>query len=259
MKTFFLVLLSTLIIISCSSKNDVNKGNGAETQIHNILSDAEIAEGWELLFDGKTFEGWRGIGIGSIPKGHWKIEDGTIKKIASGDVPTIADGQPLKGGDLITDKSFNNFELKFEWKISEGGNSGVKYNVIEEVSIKNGSTGALGFEYQVLDDAKHKDNLNATHRASSLYDMIEAIGKTVKPVGTFNNARIVFNGNIIEHWLNGNKVVAAITDSPEFEELFKKSKYHDKPDFTIHKNAHIVLQDHGDDCWYRNIKIRKLK
>ena len=249
------LLIMFLLIPNCGEKeNEVEKPVGP-----NTLTKAEIADGWQLLFDGKTFDGWRGIGIDGVPEGHWKIVDGTIQKIASGDVPTQADGQPVKGGDLISNKSYQNFELKFEWKISEGGNSGVKYNVNEDVSIKNGSTGALGYEYQVLDDDKHSDNLNPNHRSGSLYDMIEAKGKTVKPVGEYNSARIVFNGNIIEHWLNGNKVVDADTETPEFEELFQKSKYHNKVDFTLHKNAQVVLQDHGNDCWYRNIKIKVLK
>lgn len=251
-------IITAFLLQSCSGNNNADGGNN-KSAAPNTLTEAESKEGWELLFDGKTFNGWRGIGLENIPEGHWKIEDGSIKKIASGDVPTIADGQPLKGGDLMTDKTFNNFELKFEWKISEGGNSGVKYNVIEEVSIKNGSTSALGYEYQVLDDDKHSDNLNPTHRSGSLYDMIEAKGKVLKPVGEFNTARIVFNENHLEHWLNGEKVVEMNTNTPEFEDLFKKSKYHNHTDFTLHKDAHIILQDHGNDCWYRNIKIKVLK
>lgn len=225
----------------------------------NNLTDDEEKNGWKLLFDGKTFDGWRGIGIETIPKGHWKIENGNIQKIASGDVPTKPDGQPLEGGDLISKETFQNFELKFEWKISEGGNSGVKYNVDESISIENGSTGALGYECQVLDDLKHKDNSNPTHRAGSLYDMIEATGKIMKPVGAFNTARVVYNGAVLEHWLNGVKVIEANTDSPEFANFFKESKYHKYPNFNKHKNAHIVLQDHGDDCWFRNIKIKRIK
>ncbi|MEE9431876.1 MAG: DUF1080 domain-containing protein, partial [Melioribacteraceae bacterium] len=135
---------------------------------------------------------------------------------------------------------------------------GIKYNVIEDISIQNGVTSALGFEYQVLDDDKHKDNLNPTHRVASLYDMIEANGKTVKPVGEFNFAKIIFNDNHGEHWLNGAKVVEYDLDTSEFEKVFKNSKYKDKKEFTKHKLAHIVLQDHNDDCWYRNIKIRDL-
>ena len=254
MKKYLLIIFSLFFIASCSSNSEENQ----ELELHNKLTEKEIAEGWELLFDGKTFNGWRGIGIEGVPEGHWKIEDGTIRKIESGDVPTLPDGQPKKGGDLMTDREFNNFELRFDWKISEAGNSGVKYNVVEEVSIKNGSTGALGFEYQVLDDEKHSDNLNPTHRSASLYDLIEAKGKSVKPVGEFNSAKIIFNGNHGEHWLNGVKVVEFDTDTPEFAEFFKKSKYHKHEDFVKHKVAHIILQDHGNDCWYRNIKIKEL-
>lgn len=260
----FSILILLSISLACGQgkpkekKQTKNDNQVEQSQALNSLSETEIAEGWELLFDGKTFDGWRGIGIETVPEGHWKIEDGCIRKIASGDVPTLPDGQPAKGGDLITDQTFDNFELKFEWKISKAGNSGVKYNVIEEYSVKNGFTGALGFEYQVLDDKEHKDNLNPTHRAGSLYDMIEAKGKTLKPVGEFNTAKIVFNKNHGEHWLNGVKVVAYDTESPEFQALFEKSKYSKHDDFTKHKIARIVLQDHGNDCWYRNIKIKKL-
>ncbi len=254
----YMVLLSYLILLLFLTNCGGNNSEKEKLLNSNTMNKTELSGKWISLFDGKTFNGWRGIGIDSIPNGHWEVENGTIHKIASGNVPTMADGQPLKGGDLMTDKTFKNFELSFEWKISEGGNSGVKYNVSEEVSIKNGSSHALGYEYQVLDDEKHSDNLNPTHRAASLYDLIEAKGKTLKPVGEFNTARIVFNNNHLEHWLNGVKVVETETDSPEFQELFKKSKYHKYPNFTVHKDAHIVLQDHGDDCWYRNIKIKIL-
>jgi len=250
------IVLSLLIMLSFSLGCSQKSKKAEEPTGPNTLTKKEIADGWQLLFDGKSLDGWRGIGIETVPEGHWKIENGAIKKIASGDVPTMPDGQPLKGGDLMTKKTYKDFELKFEWKISPGGNSGVKYNVDEEVSIKNGSSHALGYEYQVLDDEKHSDNLNPTHRAASLYDLIEAKGKTLKPVGEYNTARIVFVGNHLEHWLSGKKVVEADTDSPEFQELFQKSKYHNHPNFTVHKDAHIVLQDHGNDCWYRNIKIK---
>ncbi len=258
MKYLLILMLAFLTIFGCTSQENNNEKSKELVKSNNSLTKTEIDDGWQLLFDGKTFIGWRGIGIDSVPKGHWKIEDGTIRKIASGDVPTMPDGQPLKGGDLMTDETFKDFELTFEWKISEGGNSGVKYNVSEEVSIKNGSSHALGYEFQVLDDAKHSDNINPTHRAGSLYDLIEAKGKTLKPVGEFNTSRIIFNKNHIEHWLNGVKVVEVDTNTPEFEKIFKKSKYKNHPNFTLHKDAHIVLQDHGDDCWYRNIKIRRL-
>lgn len=258
-KTNFEILMWILLLFFILNSCAENKSKTEEVTGPNKLTKEEITDGWQLLFDGKTFNGWRGIGKEDVPEGHWKIEDGAIRKISSGDVPTMPDGQPLKGGDLITNNTFNNFELTFEWKISEGGNSGVKYNVDESVSIKNGSTNALGFEYQVLDDDKHKDNLVPSHRTASLYDMIEARGKSTNPVGEYNSAKIVFNKNHGEHWLNGKKVVDYDLATPEFEEIFQKSKYHTHEDFIKHKIAHIVLQDHGNDCWYRNIKIKELE
>ena len=255
--TNILAVFSLLILIGCTANSQKNENTETATKpTINTLTETEKEQGWILLFDGKTFNGWRGLGSTTVPEGHWLIEDGVIHKVENGEVPLKADGQPLEGGDLMSINTFQDFELTFEWKISEGGNSGVKYNVIEEVSTKDGSIIALGYEYQVLDDDKHSDNLNSTHRAGSLYDMIEGKGKVLKPVGEFNTARIIFNKNHIEHWLNGKRVVEADTDTPEFEKLFQKSKYHNLHNFTVHKNAHIKLQDHGNDCWYRNIKIK---
>jgi len=248
-----LVLLLAIAFSSCTNNNSDKKA-GFE---NNSLTQSEIKDGWKLLFDGKSFEGWRGIGIDKVPDGHWKIEDGCIKKIASGNVPTLSDGQPQKGGDLITKQTFNNFELSFEWKISHAGNSGVKYNVIEELSIEKGISSALGYEFQVLDNINHSDTV-ANHLTGSLYDIIGAPKEAVKRVGEFNTSRIVFNNNHGEHWLNGVKVVEYYIDTPEFQKLFEKSKYKDIPNFAEHKVARIVLQDHGNDCWYRNIKIRTL-
>ncbi|HEX4628995.1 MAG TPA: DUF1080 domain-containing protein, partial [Gemmatimonadales bacterium] len=125
----------------------------------NTLTAAERAAGWHLLFDGRTLRGWRGVGYDSAPPGHWVIVDGTIKKVASGNVPRAADGRPLSGGDLMTADTFGDFELAWEWKVTAGANSGVKYNVSEELSVAQGGAGpglpahsALGFEYQILDD-----------------------------------------------------------------------------------------------------------
>jgi hypothetical protein len=252
-----ILLLFSTMLISCGLKEKKEIQN-VNVQL-NVLTEQEIADGWQLLFDGTTFNNWRGIGIDSIPKGHWEIRDSCIRKIKSGDVPLRPDGQPLKGGDLMTDKTFDNFEFSFEWKISEGGNSGVKYNVIEEISIERGSSNALGFEYQVLDDEKNDDNLNPTHRSASLYDMMEAKNKTLKPVGEFNHSKIVFDKNHGEHWLNGVKVVEYNLDTPDFQTLYEKSKYSKIQDFIKHKLAHIVLQDHGSECWYRNLKIKEIK
>ncbi len=224
----------------------------------NILTDEEKAEGWILLFDGKSFDGWRGLGREGIPERHWIIEDGSIKKVPSKDVPLQEDGQPLAGGDLITIQTFENFELCFEWRISPAGNSGAKYNVSEEMSTAHPPKFAgLGFEYQILDDDRHLDALvSDTHTAAALYDLIAPKSKSLHPVGEFNTARIVLLGNHGEHWLNGVKVLEFDLDTSEMDALMASSKYKDIEDFAKKRKGHIVLQDHTDAVWFRNIKIR---
>ena len=227
----------------------------------NRLSDAERAEGWRLLFDGATFDGWRGVGRDEVPEAHWSIEDGSIRKVASGDVPTAPDGQPLEGGDIMTVDAFESFELVFEWKVAPGANSGIKYNVSEEMSTSSPPVhAALGFEYQVLDDELHPDAVNGPNRtAGALYDLVPpGPAKPLRPVGEFNDARIVFDGNHGEHWLNGEKVLEFDLDTEEFAALMTASKYDPIEGFADKRAGHIVLQDHGDDVWYRNIKIREL-
>jgi hypothetical protein len=226
----------------------------------NTLSKEEAAAGWVLLFDGESFEGWRGLGRESVPLAVWMIEEGAIKKIPSGDVPTQEDGQPMAGGDILTEKTFMDFELRFQWKISTAGNSGVKYNVSEEMSVAFPPRfAALGFEYQILDDKNHPDAENGANRtAAALYDLMEPVGKALKPVGEWNSARIVFRGNHGEHWLNGVKVLQFDLDTPEMTKRLETSKYRIYDDFGRKRRGHIVIQDHTDAAWYRNIKIKEL-
>ena len=226
----------------------------------NRLSAAEEEAGWRLLFDGATFAGWRGLGRDGIPGGHWVIDDGTIRKVASGEVPTAADGQPLEGGDIMTVESFENFELVFEWKVSPGANSGIKYNVSEAMSTAaEPRYAALGFEYQILDDELHPDAQNGPNRmAAAMYDLIGPASAQLRPVGEFNEARLVFAGGRGEHWLNGVKVVEFDLASDDFAARLAASKYAPIEGFADPRTGHIVLQDHGDDVWFRNIKIREL-
>jgi hypothetical protein len=224
-----------------------------------VLTAAEQAAGWRLLFDGKTFDGWRGLGYDSVPTAHWKIENGTIRKLADGQVPRLPDGQPAAGGDLMTRDTFRDFELKWEWKISRAGNSGVKYNVSEEISAATANHAALGFEYQMLDDSLHEDNKVPSHRAGALYDLIPpSADKVLLPVGLWNSSLIVFRGNHGEHWLNGKKVVEFELGTPTFDSLMAKSKYRDIKGFAEKRAGHIVLQDHVDEVFFRSIKIRRL-
>lgn len=213
--------------------------------------------GWRSLFDGKTFNGWRGLGYDSVPTAHWTIENGAIRKIPVGQVARMPDGQPAKGGDLLTRETFGDFELSWEWKIGRGGNSGVKYNVSEEISVAaSPNHAALGFEYQLLDDSLAEDNKIPSHRAGALYDMIAPSTVTVKPAGEWNVSRLVYRGNHGEHWLNGTMVVEFELGTPRMDSLLAKSKYKNIKNFAQRRTGHIVLQDHGEEVYFRNIRIR---
>jgi Domain of Unknown Function (DUF1080) len=226
----------------------------------NALTAAERAAGWRLLFDGRTLRGWRGLGYDSVPTAHWVVVDGTIKKVASGKVPTLPDGQPLHGGDLMTVDTFGDFELTWEWKVTPGANSGLKYNVSEELSVKEAPNhAALGFEYQILDDDRHPDGKLASHRAGALYDLIAPSRPThVRPVGEWNQSKLVFRGNHGEHWLNGEKLLEFDLGTARMDSGLAKSKFRSLPWFGERRRGHIVLQDHGDEVYFRNIKVREL-
>lgn len=266
-------IVAAAALSACTAESDADPADtaataGAETDNQlaaapNTLTDAERAEGWRLLFDGQSLTGWRGIGIDSVPSAHWTIEADAIKKIPSGDVPVQADGQPVAGGDLITDETFGDFELTFDWKVSEGGNSGIKYNVSEEMSRANPpGRAALGFEYQILDDERHPDanmGVGGNRKAAGLYDLIGAgDAKPLNPPGEWNHGRIVFQGNHGEHWLNGEKVVEYDLGSARMDSLVAASKYAPIAGFADRRTGHIVLQDHNDAVWFRNLKIREL-
>ena len=229
-------------------------------EVQNQLTQKETEEGWELLFDGKTFNGWRGLGRDTVETNHWKVENGEIHKIDSRQVPPLPNGEKIIGGDLMTVDTFDNFELTFEWKIKEAGNSGIKYNVSEELTNGWGSKySALGFEYQILDDGHemYKD-LKTTQFTGALYEMYAPQNVQLKPVGEWNSSRILLNGNHGEHLLNGIKVVEFEFATAEFDSLFQLSKYAKYPGFEKKRKGHIVITNHTDESWYRNIKIRRL-
>jgi 3-keto-disaccharide hydrolase len=237
------------------------QSDGARTSAYgaNQLTAAERASGWKLLFDGTTLSGWRGLGYDSIPTAHWKVESGAIKKIPSGDVPKMADGQPAQGGDLMSIEAFGDFELAWEWKVAPGANSGIKYNVSEQFSLANASNhAALGFEYQILDDSLAEDNKIATHRAGALYDLIAPNEAKARPAGEWNESRLIFRGPHGEHWLNGAKIVDFDLATQRMDSLLALSKYKSIKGFADRRVGHIILQDHGDAVYYRSIKIRVL-
>ncbi len=255
----FMAALYLFGTVGCSQRG----GQTAASKVPappNTLTEAESEAGWVLLFNGHDFSGWRGLGRETVPDGHWKVEDGAIKKVPSGEVPLQEDGQPLEGGDLITMEAYRDFEFAFEWRISRAGNSGIKYNVSEELSTSRPPRyAALGFEFQVLDDDEHPDaRTSPTHTAAALYDLIAPQGQVLKPVGEFNSSRIVFKGGHGEHWLNGVKVLEFDLETTEMKECLAQSKYQNIPGFADKRKGHIVLQDHTDAVWFRSLKVRGL-
>ncbi len=228
----------------------------------NELSAADRAAGWRLLFDGTTLNGWRGLGFKTVPPGLWVVEDGAIKHVENGKGPVQPDGQPLTGMDLISNDAFQDFELSWEWKIAPAGNSGLKYNVSEQLSTQmSPPNAAKGWEYQMIDDERNDDNKLANHRSGSLYDMLPATeNKHINPAGQWNRSSILFRGNHGEHWLNGEKVVEFELGTARFDSAFAKSKYKSYPAwFAVRRKGQIVLQDHGDVVWFRDIKIREIQ
>ena len=220
----------------------------------NQLTNAEKKAGWKLLFDGQTLTGWRGF-HNQTPPPSWTVADGCITK------PKTKAGTGQAGGDLITVDQFENFELSIEWKLEKGGNSGIKYLVSE--SLPPTGRSAVSFEYQVLDDDNHPDakmGIAGNRTAGSLYDLIPAVkNKKLNPVGEFNQSRIVVKGNHIEHWLNGVKTVEFDRSSADYKKHLAESKFKGTKGFGEAKQGHILLQDHSDQVWFRNIKIRALK
>lgn len=216
-----------------------------DKQTLNTLTSQEREQGWKLLFDGKTTQGWRKFKGTDVPD-KWKVEDGAL-------VFKPKDGKA--GGDIVTVDQFDNFELSIEWKISPGGNSGIMYRVSEAV----GSPPESGPEYQILDNAKHPDGRKPETCAASCYAMYAPTKDMTRPVGEWNKTRIVVNGNHVEHWLNDVKVVEYEFGSEDWQKRYAASKFKNWARFGKEPKGHIDLQDHGNEVAYRNIKIRPLK
>lgn len=219
----------------------------AATQAQNTLTPKEKKEGWKLLFDGTTTSGWKTFNS-SEPVSAWKVGDGAL---------TIDTTVTVGRGDLITVSEYENYEFSIDWKIAACGNSGVIFNVVDDP--KYNATYFTGPEMQVLDNTCHPDAKIIKHRAGDLYDLISSSKETVKPAGEWNHAQIISKNGKMEFWLNGTKAVAFTMHTPQWDEMVAGSKFKTMPDFGKALKGHIALQDHGDQVWYRNIKIKELK
>ncbi len=226
--------------------------------LNNRLTKEEKRKGWRLLWDGQSTNGWRGAKMDRFPEKGWVVEDGILKVLASGGY------ESRNGGDIVTVDTYSDFELSVDFKITKGANSGIKYFV--DPDLNKGTGSAIGLEFQILDDHNHPDaeqGKNGNRTVASLYDLIRAESyskngsKNFKGVGQWNNARIVVRGGHIEHWLNHVKVVEFDRFSQVFAALVEKSKYEIWENFGRLPEGHILLQDHGDEVSFRNIKIRE--
>ena len=219
----------------------------------NKLSKKETKEGWSLLFNGKNFDGWRQCNGTEMPK-NWKIDNGTMNVFTGeGKKP----GQGANGDILFSTKKFKNFELSVDWNAGKAGNSGIFFNVRE---VPGQPIYYAAPEIQILDNVDASDNKIASHLAGSLYDMIAADPKTVKPAGSWNTIVIKVKDGVVTHTQNGVKVLTYTMWTPEWDAMVAKSKFKTFPGFTegIAKEGYIGLQDHGYPIWFRNIKIREL-
>jgi len=236
--------LLLVVLASCtgSAEQPADSGSSTATEVAmNTLTEAEREAGWQLLFDGRSTAGWRGYNREGPAEG-WEAVDGTLARVGP-------------GGDIVTDRQFDDFELSLEWRVEEGGNSGVFYRAAEgEEWIYQSAP-----EMQVLDDAGHVDGGDPLTSAGSNYALHGTPRGVVNPVGEWNHVRIVVDGDRVEHWLNETKVVDYVLGDADWEARVAASKFVEWPAYGRASRGHIGLQDHGDPVWYRNIKIREIR
>lgn len=215
----------------------------ADRRQHNQPLPGEKEAGWEVVFDGNTFGEWRGFKKATMPESGWVIDEGCIRHVAR-----------AGGGDIVLARDLGDFEFACEWKVAPGGNSGIFYRFDESLNAMH----STGPESQVLDNERHNDGKDPKTSAGAAYALYACEFDVARPAGEFNSVRIVAKGTRIEHWLNGFKVVEFDTESDDFRKRVSESKFKNSPDYGKLKRGAIGLQDHGDDVWFRNLKVRVL-
>lgn len=262
MRTTFACLILAGAIAGCQGGTGTNQPETDTTKTDtmaaapvemktNILTDEEKNAGWQLLFDGASKSNFH-VFNKKTDGSAWQVTDGAIHL----DTTTKNDGKIVGGGDLVTNEEYESFDLKLEWKIDPGGNSGIMFYVQE--GPKFGETYHTGPEMQVLDNAAHPDAKIGKHRAGDLYDLIASSPETVKPAGEWNQVEVISNKGALEFHLNGVKILSTTMWDDAWKKMIAASKFKQWSGFGAYKKGRIALQDHGNSVWYRNIKIKKL-
>ncbi len=249
MRILTAVFFTVILFASCSSSK--SSQSASDNAPVNVLTKAEKKEGWQLMYDGTTKKGWH-IYLNRTDGSSWKSENGTLMFDPSAKV----DGKPSGNGDLVSDAEYENFHFSVEWKISEKGNSGIIFLSQEDPKFKHPYY--TGPEMQVLDNDGHNDGKIISHRAGDLYDLIKSSSEPVKGPGQWNKAEIRILNRKLDLFMNGVNVVSTTMGDAQWDKLVAGSKFKTMADFAKYTKGHIVLQDHGDLVWYRNIKIRIL-
>jgi hypothetical protein len=247
MRLILTILVLAAFFAACTSSKQTAMNSEA-----NELSSEEANEGWILLFDGKSTSGWHSYGKPGAGSA-WKVADSSLFLDTSGK----SGNQGYEGGDLVTNDEFENFHLKLDWKISPKGNSGIIF-YLQEDTAKYKQTWHTGMEMQVLDNTGHSDAQIHKHRAGDLYDLIASSKEAQKPAGEWNHTEIISNNGKLDFFLNGENIVSTTIWDDNWKNLIAGSKFKDMPGFGTFRKGRIALQDHGDNVWYRNIKIKRL-
>ncbi|MEQ8687382.1 MAG: DUF1080 domain-containing protein [Imperialibacter sp.] len=237
MKKLFLFLIPAALISACTETKKAEQNEASENE-------------WAVLFDGTSTDSLRGYGIEEFPEGVWLVENGML-----------VTNPDTANRDLLTKGRYRNFELEYEWAVDTAANSGVFFHMQENLTMEAGNGNSPNwldnFEIQVLDDIYFNDTA-AVRSAGSLYDLIKPTNKKLKPIGDFNQAKLIHNNGHVEHWLNGAKVLEFEIGSPEMTKLLAESKFSNNPDYHSDKEGHIMFQHHGQRVYYKNIRVKRL-